>query len=228
MDFLRQDSQHKTLIQQQFASAHCTQASSPLDENISAKLCDAKKFPYLLADYGMRQIAYEFSGVRRETKIIKIVAYPGGCSKIQLCLGQLLRNVTKPRHMPGGIKKLMCQIGRIFVFKPGKSLFYPFGYVEEERFALEQGSQESGTIYNLLGNCEMELQNAEQAYEYYEKGLAMEGNSEELIQEMKQGRIAACEELGDLESAKTLLAEYLEEYPDDEAAAKEAEFLETR
>lgn len=94
--------------------------------------------------------------------------------------------------------------------------------------ALEQGSQESGTIYNLLGNCEMELQNAEQAYEYYEKGLAMEGNSEELIQEMKQGRIAACEELGDLESAKTLLAEYLEEYPDDEAAAKEAEFLETR
>lgn len=35
----------------------------------------------------------------------------------------------------------------------------------------------------------MELQNAEQAYEYYEKGLAMEGNSEELIQEMKQGRI---------------------------------------
>ena len=150
MDFLRQDSQHKTLIQQQFASAHCTQASSPLDENISAKLCVAKKIPYLLADYGMRQIAYEFSGVRRETKIIKIVAYPGGCSKIQLCLGQLLRNVTKPRHMPGGIKKLMCQIGRIFVFKPGKSLFYPFGYVEEERFALEQGSRESNSVADTL------------------------------------------------------------------------------
>ena len=56
----------------------------------------------------------------------------------------------------------------------------------------------------------------------------VEGNVEELIQEEKQGRIAACDERGDLESAKTLMAEYLEEYPDDEAAAKEAEFLETR
>ena len=56
----------------------------------------------------------------------------------------------------------------------------------------------------------------------------MEGNSKELIREMKRGQIIACEELGDLASARTLLEEYLEEYPDDEAAAKEAEFLETR
>ena len=94
--------------------------------------------------------------------------------------------------------------------------------------ALEQGSQESGTIYHLLGSCELKLHQAEQALDYFDKGLTMEGNSKELIREMKRGQIIACEELGDLASARTLLEEYLEEYPDDEAAAKEAEFLETR
>ena len=52
-----------------------------------------------------------------------------------------------------------------------------------------------------------------------------------LLQEIKEEldrEGIACEELGDLASARTLLEEYLEEYPDDEAAAKEAEFLETR
>lgn len=94
--------------------------------------------------------------------------------------------------------------------------------------ALEQGSQESGTIYSLLGNCELELGNPEQAAEYFDKGLGIEGNSEELIREMRHNKIIAYERMGDLEQAKTLLAEYLEAYPEDEAAAKEAEFLETR
>ena len=48
------------------------------------------------------------------------------------------------------------------------------------------------------------------------------------MQEVLDARFLYGEELGDLASARTLLEEYLEEYPDDEAAAKEAEFLETR
>ena len=51
--------------------------------------------------------------------------------------------------------------------------------------ALEQGSQESGTIYHLLGSCELKLHQAEQALDYFDKGLTMEGNSKELIREMK-------------------------------------------
>ena len=94
--------------------------------------------------------------------------------------------------------------------------------------ALEQGSQESGTIYSLLGNCELRLDNPEQAVQYYEKGIAAEDSSKELIQEMKHNEIAAYEQMGDLEQAKSHLEEYIEAYPEDEAAAKEAEFLETR
>ena len=45
---------------------------------------------------------------------------------------------------------------------------------------------------------------------------------------MRFNIIAAYEKLEDWENAKAKLAEYTEEYPDDEQAAKEAEFLETR
>ena len=47
-------------------------------------------------------------------------------------------------------------------------------------------------------------------------------------QEMRFNEIAAYEKTGDYESARTKLKEYVEDYPDDERAAKEAEFLETR
>ncbi|MDE6937143.1 MAG: tetratricopeptide repeat protein, partial [Lachnospiraceae bacterium] len=40
--------------------------------------------------------------------------------------------------------------------------------------------------------------------------------------------IAAYEKLGDMDTARTLLKEYVADYPDDESAVKEAQFWETR
>ena len=45
---------------------------------------------------------------------------------------------------------------------------------------------------------------------------------------MRLNEIAAYEKSGDMESAKSKLKSYIQDYPDDEKAAKEAEFLETR
>ena len=45
---------------------------------------------------------------------------------------------------------------------------------------------------------------------------------------MRFNCIFAYEKLGDMETAKSLLSEYVKDYPEDEEAAKEAEFLETR
>lgn len=94
--------------------------------------------------------------------------------------------------------------------------------------ALDAGTEKTGTIYNLLGNCEMKLDNPEGALKYYEAGIKASGSSEELIREMEYNSIVACEQMEDWESAKEKLDEYVEKYPDDEEAAKEAEFLETR
>lgn len=94
--------------------------------------------------------------------------------------------------------------------------------------ALENGAEKTATIYNFLGNCEMQLDNPKAALNYYNLGIACEDCSDEMMQEMKFNEIAAYEQSGQWENARAKLAEYTEAYPDDARAAKEAEFLETQ
>lgn len=94
--------------------------------------------------------------------------------------------------------------------------------------ALDNGSEETGTIYNFLGACKMKLGDSSAAIDYYKQGLKEEDTTDEMAQEMRFNMIASYEALGDWESARAELAQYIIDYPDDEQAAKEAEFLETR
>lgn len=94
--------------------------------------------------------------------------------------------------------------------------------------ALNAGTEKTGTLYNLLASCEMQLGDYQSALNHYNLGLQSEGNSAELTQEMEFNQIAAYEKLYDWESAKAKIEEYIAKYPDDEAAKKEAEFLRTR
>ncbi len=94
--------------------------------------------------------------------------------------------------------------------------------------ALEEGSKKTGTVYNLLGSCELQAGNMKEAIAYFEEGLKADGNDDELTKAMRFNCIFAYEKLGDMETAKNLLSEYVKDYPEDEEAAKEAEFLETR
>ncbi|MBQ8804623.1 MAG: tetratricopeptide repeat protein [Tyzzerella sp.] len=110
-------------------------------------------------------------------------------------------------------------------------------YYEQESYAeaadcfktaLENKAEETASIYHLLGTCYLQTADYENAVSNYNKALAMEDCTEEMKKEMLFNKIAAYENLADWESAKTAVSEYLEAYPDDERAIKEAEFLETR
>ena len=94
--------------------------------------------------------------------------------------------------------------------------------------AMEHEVKETGTLYHFLGTCYLQMENYEEALKYFQKGITMEDNSEEMLQEMRFNEIMLYEKLGDWENAKTKVKEYTAAYPDDEKAAKEAEFLETR
>ena len=94
--------------------------------------------------------------------------------------------------------------------------------------ALDNGAEKTGAIYNLLGSCEMKLNDSQGALSYYRLALSAEDSSEDLLKEVKYNMIAAYEQSKDWESARAKLKEYIAEYPDDETAGKEAEFLETR
>ncbi len=93
---------------------------------------------------------------------------------------------------------------------------------------LKVGGAKTGTLYHFLGSCEMKTDNPEKAIEYFEQGLKDEKISDEVKQEMRFNSIAAYEKLGDMDTARTLLKEYVADYPDDESAVKEAQFWETR
>lgn len=94
--------------------------------------------------------------------------------------------------------------------------------------AIAEGTEETATINSILGNCELELQNAEKALGYYEKVLSAENVDEGLRQDVEFNVIVAYEQMRDIETARERLEEYISKYPEDAAAAKEAEFLETR
>lgn len=94
--------------------------------------------------------------------------------------------------------------------------------------ALDHNAKKTGTIYHFIGSCKLKLEQPEEALNYYRLALAQEDNEEEMIREIRINMISAYEQMGDLASAKAELKKYLEEYPEDENAKKEAEFLETR
>ena len=101
--------------------------------------------------------------------------------------------------------------------------------------AAESGIRPDVQMYNLMAVCAMQTEQYGTALEYIRSGLAVadsasadEQPSEELIREMKFNEIVCCERQADWAGAKQKVTEYLEAYPDDEAAQKEAEFLATR
>ena len=89
--------------------------------------------------------------------------------------------------------------------------------------ALENDAEKTGTIYNMIGNCDLKLGKAKEALNYYNLGLAQEDSGKKMKKEMQYNIIVAYEQMEDWESAKVKLEEYLENYPNDKSAKKEAE-----
>lgn len=107
--------------------------------------------------------------------------------------------------------------------------------LEAFRQAADNGAEQTIQMYNLMGICAMQTGDYSAALEYIQSGIALTSTSDGadsadagLIREMKYNEIICCEHLADWESAKQKVTEYLNDYPDDEAMQREAEFLETR
>ena len=99
---------------------------------------------------------------------------------------------------------------------------------ESLQSALENGTEETASIYNIMACSAMEEEDFAKASEYFEKGLALEETKGELVQEMKYNQVICYEKQGKWDEAKAAIELYVKEYPNDQKAAREAEFLRTR
>ena len=110
--------------------------------------------------------------------------------------------------------------------------YYELGNYEEAvecfKSALENESEETASLYHLMGSSYMQLEDYENAITYFEKALLFEDCTDEMRKEMMYNKVVAYEKMMDWDSAKIAVDNYLNSYPDDEMAIKESEFLETR
>ncbi len=90
---------------------------------------------------------------------------------------------------------------------------------------LDSGEADS-VVMEALGKAELDKGNYADAIQYFKSGLEME--EVENQRELMQNLIIAYERSQDFSSAKITMEQYLEQYPDDEAALREYTFLSTR
>lgn len=100
--------------------------------------------------------------------------------------------------------------------------------VEAFELAVKNETEETATLYGMMGACYMEIGKYEKALDVYTKALSMEDIAEEIEQEIQYNLIAVYENMADWDAAKEQMETYREAYPDDERVEKEADFLETR
>lgn len=81
-------------------------------------------------------------------------------------------------------------------------------------------------ILNRLGVCKMKQENYEEALQAFNTAIEIQPNS--IVQTLKFNQIVANEYLGKFDTAKSLMGDYLNNYPNDTAANREYAFLQTR
>lgn len=92
------------------------------------------------------------------------------------------------------------------------------GYLEKN-----EGNAE---MYNQLGLCEMTRGEYRKALEAFQAGMQLQNTT--MMQTLSFNEIVAYEYLGEYMQAQVLMENYLKNYPDDEQAKREYEFLSTR
>lgn len=100
--------------------------------------------------------------------------------------------------------------------------------IEAFELAVENETEETATLYSMMGACYMEVGENEKALDVYTKALSVETITDEMKQEIQYNLIAVYENMADWDAAKEQMESYREAYPDDSRVDKESDFLETR
>ena len=171
-----------------------------------------------LADYGYREVGQEYlQNVLNTDK--KLDAYDSG--RIYYYLGDYQKAylALEEAKGKGGVDSYLY-LGKAYAATGD----YNYASSVYSNYLSKQGPD--AEIYNQLGLCELAKKDYQKALEAFQAGKQIEGNS--LMQTLSFNEIVAYEYLQDYQKAAVLLKAYLQNYPDDQAAIREQQFLSTR
>lgn len=101
-----------------------------------------------------------------------------------------------------------------------------YNYAASVYLSYLQDQGESALIYNQLALCYVQLEDYESALSALQSGLALEDTA--LRQTLSFNQIVVNERQGNFKQAAQLMSKYVQDYPDDEGAVRENEFLRSR
>lgn len=101
-----------------------------------------------------------------------------------------------------------------------------YNYASSIYAGYTENDQSKAEIYNQLGLCRMKMGEYEPALEAFQAAMNIEDNG--MMQTLKFNEIVTYEYMRDYKTAAALMSSYLRSYPDDTAAKREYEFLQTR
>ena len=171
-----------------------------------------------LADYGYREVGQEYlQNVLNTDK--KLDTYDSG--RIYYYLGDYQKAylALEEAKGKGGVDSYLY-LGKAYAATGD----YNYASSVYSNYLSKQGPD--AEIYNQLGLCELEKKDYQKALEAFQAGKQIEGNS--LMQTLSFNEIVAYEYLQDYQKAAVLLKAYLQNYPDDQTAIREQQFLSTR
>ena len=171
-----------------------------------------------LADYGYREVGQEYLQNVLDTAK-QLDAYDSG--RIYYYLGDYQKAylALEEAKGKGGVDSYLY-LGKAYAATGD----YNYASSVYSNYLSKQGPD--AEIYNQLGLCELAKKDYQKALEAFQAGKQIEGNS--LMQTLSFNEIVAYEYLQDYQKAAVLLNAYLQNYPDDQAAIREQQFLSTR
>lgn len=172
----------------------------------------------VLAEYGYREVGQEYLQNVLDTAK-QLDAYDSG--RIYYYLGEYQKAylALEEAKDKGGADSYLY-LGRAYEATGD----YNYASSVYNNYLSKQGPD--AEIYNQLGLCEMAKKEYQKALEAFQAGKQIEGNS--LMQTLSFNEIVAYEYLEEYQKAAVLLKTYLQNYPDDQTAIREQQFLSTR
>ena len=172
----------------------------------------------VLAEHGYREVGQEYLQNVLDTAK-QLDAYDSG--RIYYYLGQYQKaSLALEEAKDKGGADSYLYLGRSYEATGD----YNYASSVYSNYISKQGP--NAEIYNQLGLCEMSKKEYQKALEAFQAGKQIEEN--ELMQTLAFNEIVAYEYLEEYQKAAVLLNTYLQNYPDDQTAIREQQFLSTR